>query len=353
MSTFTQTFSHYLNPRRRLHFTREGWIFSALTLSIGLVAVNTGHNLFYLVFALLLSIVIISGLLSERVLRGIEVCRRLPPEITARVPFAVILEVRNPHRRKISYALTVSDGGDFLPRRTLGYLSSLGLGESRSFPYLAQVETRGLHRFGPAHLVTRFPFGLFEKVRIIPLEATLIAYPGLRETSRLRALASGRDRIGTKKWRWGEEVLGLRPALHEDDHRFIHWRTSARTGQLMVKEFVEEVEYPRPIFFDNRGNEGERFEQAVETAASLLRLMINNGVAVTFATWEGHFQPTAGSEEMISALRHLALISPSAKAIGDGFDSWRSRTMREGGGIFLQGELPPPPSLPQCEVVRV
>lgn len=353
MSTIGQTFSRYLNPRRRLHFTREGWIFSALTLGIGLVAVNTGHNLFYLVFALLLSVVIVSGLLSERVLRGIAVCRHMPPEITARVPFAVILEVRNPHRHKISYALTVSDSGDFLPRRKLGYLSSLAPGESRSFPYLAQVETRGLHRFAPVHLLTRFPFGLFEKVRIVPLEASFIAYPALRESSRLRALASGKDRIGTKKWRWGEEVLGLRPALHEDDHRFIHWRTSARMGQLMAKEFVEEVEYPRPIFFDNRGSDGERFEQAVETAASLLRLMVKNGVAVTFATWEDHFQPLASSEEMTSALRHLALISPSRKAIGDGFDSWRSWAAREGGGIFLQGELPPPPSLPLCEVVRV
>lgn len=318
-----------------------------------MVAVNTGHNLFYLVFALLLSVVIVSGLLSERVLRGIEVHRHMPPEVTARVPFAVVLEVRNPHRRKISYALTVSDSGDFFPRRKLGYISSLYPGESRSFPYLAQVETRGLHRFGPVHLITRFPFGLFEKVRIIPLEASFIVYPGLKEFSRLRALASGKDRIGTKKRRWGDEMLGLRSALHEDDHRFIHWPTSARMGQLMVKEFVEEIEYPRPIFFDNRGNEGQNFEQAVEFAASLLRLLIHHGVAVTFATWEHHFQPMAGAEEMKSALGHLALLSPSRKMTGEGFDNWRSRTIKEGAGIYLQGEASPPPSLPPCEVVRL
>ena len=352
MSTIVQTFSRYLNPRRRLHFTREGWIFAALTLGIGLVAINTGHNLFYLVFSLLLSIVIVSGLLSERVLRGIEVERHIPSEVTARVPFAVLLEVRNPHQRKISYALTVTDAGDFLPRRTLGYLSTLAAGESRSFPYLAQVERRGLHHFGPVHLITRFPFGLFEKVRIIPLEESFIAYPGLKESSRLRALAAGKDRIGSKKWRWGEEVLGLRPALHEDDHRFIHWRTSARTGQLMVKEFVEEIDYPRPVFFDNRGSPGEKFEQAVEAAASLLRLLAQNGVAVTFATWEEHFQPAAGAEEMKSALRHLALVGPAEKASGLGFDAWRSRTMKEGGGIFIEGEAAAPPSLPPCEVVR-
>lgn len=352
MRTLTQILSRYLNPHRRLHFTREGWVFSALTLGIGLVAVNTGHNLFYLVFALLLSIVIVSGLLSERVLRGITVYRHAPSEVTARVPFAVVVELRNPHPRKISYALTVTDEGDFFPRRTLGYFSTLGPGESRSFPYLAQVEKRGAHRFGSVHLVTRFPFGLFEKVRIVSLEEGFIAYPGVKETSRLRALASGKNRIGSKKWRWGEEILSLRPALHEDDHRFIHWRTSARVGQLMVKEFVEEVEYPRPLFFDNRGNEGARFEQAVETAASLLRLLVQNGVAVTFATWEDHFQPLASAEEMKSALRHLALLAPSEKTTGQGFDSWRSQTMKEGGGIFIQGDLPLPPSLPPCEVVR-
>lgn len=352
MNTLAQTFARYLNPHRRLHFTREGWVFSALTLGIGLVAVNTGHNLFYLVFALLLSVVIVSGLLSERVLRGIVVHRHGPSEVTARVPFAVVLEVRNPHQRKISYALTVSDEGDFFGRRPLGFLPTLGPGESKSFPYLAQAETRGMHRFGSVRLVTRFPFGLFEKVRIIPLEESFIAYPALRESSRLRALASGRDRIGTKKWRWGEEVLGLRPALHEDDHRFIHWRTSARAGQLMVKEFVEEIEYPRPVFFDNRGNEGERFEHAVEIAASLLRLLIDNRVPVTFATWEDHFQATASAEEMKSALRHLALVRPSHKTDREGFEIWRCQTVREGGGIFIEGDAAPPLSLPPCQVVR-
>ena len=159
--------------------------------------------------------------------------------------------------------------------------------------------------------------------------------------------------MGNKKWRWGEEVLGLRPALPEDDHRYVHWRTSARMGQLMLKEFVEHVDYPKPIFFDNRGEQGEKFEQAVETTASLLRLLINHGVTVTFATWEKHFQPMGSGEEIKSALRHLALISPSERTVGDGFEQWRSQTIREGGGIFLQLEASPPPSLPPCELVRV
>jgi len=344
--------SRIFYPYRRLRFTREGWLFSFLSLSIGLIAVNTGHNLFYLVFGLLLGMVIVSGMLSERVLRGIHVERHIPAEVTARIPFAVVVEVKNPQaNNRISYSLNVRDGGNFVDRQTLGYITLLLPGETRVFHYLAQVDRRGRYQFGPVRLVTRFPFGLFEKTRIIPIRQSFIAYPGNRETSTIRALASGREQIGNKKWRWGEEILGLRPAELEDDHRLIHWRTSARMGQLMVKEFVEETEQPRPIFFDNRGEEGEGFEQAVEVAASLLRLLANRGVPVTFSTWENYVQTIAGDRKMEEGLRLLALIAPSSGSITDGFEKWRSDTIKEGGGIFLQGEGLSTPSLPPCEVV--
>ncbi len=343
--------SRFFYPYRRLRFTREGWLFSLLSLSIGLIAVNTGHNLFYLVFGLLLGMVIVSGMLSERVLRGVRVERHLPAEVTARIPFAVVLEVKNPGSNRISYSLNVRDGASFHPRQTLGYIPTLPPGEKRVFHYLAQVEKRGRYEFGPVQLVTRFPFGLFEKTRIIPLHQSFIAYPGDRETSSIRALSSGREQIGNKKWRWGEEILGLRPADLEDDHRLIHWRTSARMGQLMVKEFVEETEQPRPVFFDNRGQEGEGFEKAVEVAASLLRLLVGGGVPITFSTWENHLESSAGDRKMEEGLRLLALISPSTGSTTDGFDQWRNDTLKEGGGIFLQGEVSSTPALPPCEVV--
>jgi len=342
----------FFYPYRRLRFTREGWIFSLLALSIGLIAINTGHNLFYLVFGLLLGMVVVSGLLSERVLRGIVVTRHIPSEATARVPFAVVLEVRNSNRQKICYSLMIRDSGSFFAPRNLGYIPYLNPGESKSFHYLSQVEKRGLYQFGPVQLVTRFPFGLFEKIRIIPNGQSLIAYPGQRDISSIRSLVSGKEQIGSRKWRWGEEIMGLRPAATEDDHRIIHWRTSARMGQLMVKEFVEEIEQPRPLFFDNRGEEGEGFEQAVEIAASLLRWLASRGVPVSFATWEDHNESVAGKSQLEASLRLLALISPSHGSSTKGFEQWRSEALREGGGIYLQGAASPPTSLPPCEVVR-
>lgn len=339
----------YLNPRRRLRFTREGWVITFLALALGLISVNTGHNLFYLFLGLLLSAVTVSGVISERMLRGIEVSRRLPPEITARVPFAVVLEVRNRHAKRFRYSLKVTDEGDFFPRRVIGYAPSLASGESRSFHYLLCVEKRGFHRFGRVHLSTTFPFGLFEKVRLVELATSFIAHPGLRETSELRKLAWGRDRAGRRKWRWGEEILGLRAALPWDDHRFIHWRTSARLGQLMVKEFAEEIEQPRLIFFDHRGEQDEKFEEAVEIAANLARLLNRDGVPFVFATWDRYFH----GGELRPLLDHLALISPVRVAAGPGFEKWRLEASREGGGIFLSASGTPPQGLPPCELVRV
>lgn len=339
--------------RRRLRFTREGWVFTAMTVAIGLVAVNTGHNLFYLIFALLLGIVIVSGLLSEIVLRGIEVRRQIPSEVTARVPFAVILQARNRRRKRHAYSLTINDGGDFFSRRTLGYIPSLAPGETRSFHYLAEAEGRGRRRFGSVHILTRFPFGIFEKARIIPLEESFVAYPAHTEVPEINPWAAGKEKVGTTKSRWGEEILGLRPAVAEDDYRLIHWPTSARMGLLMVREFVQEVEQPRALFFDNRAEAGERFERAIEIAASLIRWFSSQRIALTFSTWEAHFEPTASVEEMNGALRHLALISPSnGTGQNGGFEKWRLHALREGGGIFLRVDGSPLPSLPSCEVVQ-
>ena len=353
MSAPVRSFTLRWGERRRLRFTPEGWVFTFIAVSMGLVAVNTGHNLFYLIFSLLLSVVIVSGILSESVLRQLQVHRQIPAEVTARIPFAVVVEARNTSRKRYSYSLTVNDGGGSFPRRDLGYLPHLAPGESKTFHTLMQVEKRGLHRFEAVHLVTRFPFGLFEKTRLVRLNDDFVAYPAHREVARSAALAYGREEMGMKKSRWGEEILSLRPALAEDDYRSIHWRTSARMGSLVVKEFAEEAGQPRPLFFDHRGPEGPSLERAVETAASLLRWLASERIPVTFFTWENSFDLNAGAEEVKRALRHLALIAPMEDPNQEGYEKWRGMTLREGVGLFIRGDIPPPSSLPSCQVIFI
>ncbi len=64
---------------RFIRFTPEGKKFIFITIGIGFAAVNTGNNLLYLVLAMLLSLIIASGFLSEWGVRGLTVERAFPP----------------------------------------------------------------------------------------------------------------------------------------------------------------------------------------------------------------------------------------------------------------------------------
>ena len=65
--------------RRGLRQTPEGLIFLLMTLGVGMGAVNTGNNLLYLVLGLMLSLILLSGMLSDVVLAGVRPVRRLAP----------------------------------------------------------------------------------------------------------------------------------------------------------------------------------------------------------------------------------------------------------------------------------
>src|SRR5882672_7989875 len=67
-----------LRPLRKLKFTREGKYFLGITLGVGFAAINTGNNLLYLLLGMLLSLIILSGVMSELSLRDLTVVRRLP-----------------------------------------------------------------------------------------------------------------------------------------------------------------------------------------------------------------------------------------------------------------------------------
>src|SRR3954451_14593991 len=95
--------------RRRLRFTREGRVFVFVTFGLGFAAVNTGTNLMYLVFGFMLSLIILSGVLSEHVLRKLTVTRHLPKRAFVGEPLLVEIAVKNDKERLVSYSLEVED----------------------------------------------------------------------------------------------------------------------------------------------------------------------------------------------------------------------------------------------------
>jgi uncharacterized protein (DUF58 family) len=347
-----ETWTEWIYPYRSLGLTREGWFFLVVTIAIGLAALNTGHNLFYLVFAMLVSLIVVSGLLSERTVRHLRVERRVPAELFARTPAPFELRVRNLSRKRASYAVEIREAVAGQPRRRVAFLDRLDPGAERSVFSLWSFPRRGRQGFRSVHLVTRFPFGLFEKTRIVPATESCVVFPAV-DGAAARRLSREAGDSAFRKHRLGEEVVGLRRMLPEDDLRRIHWRVSARIGEWMVTERAQALDRPVAVFFDNRGPAGERFEAAVERAASLVWTANRAGRAVRLFSWGRSFRED-GPVALRAALTFLAEVEPASSDRSPGdreLREWRQEVERNGGGVFVTaGE---PPDVPPGTVLRV
>jgi len=347
-----ESWSEWIYPHRSLRLTREGWFFLIVTVAIGLAALNTGHNLFYLVFAMLVSLIVVSGLLSERAVRHLSIERRVPADVFARVPAALELRVRNRSRKRATYVVEIRDGIMGQPRRRVGFLDRLDPGAERSFLSVWSFPRRGVQSFRSVHIVTRFPFGLFEKTRIIPAREPCVVFPAIGRAGARHLTREAGDNA-FRKHRLGEEVIGLRRKLPDDDPRRIHWRVSARIGEWMVTEHAHALDCPVAVFFDSRGAAGERFEAAVERVASLVWAAGRAGSAVRLFSWDRSFRES-GPSALRAALTFLAEVQPisSERSPEDlEFREWRREVERYGGGVFVTaGE---PPELPPGTMVRV
>ncbi|MBI2962847.1 MAG: DUF58 domain-containing protein [Deltaproteobacteria bacterium] len=347
-----EVWTQRIHPHRRLHLTREGWFFLLVTIAIGMAALNTGHNLFYLVFAMLVSLIVVSGLLSERAVRHLAIERRLPAEVFARSAVAAELRVRNRSRRWASYAVEIRDGIEGEERRRIGFLDRLDPGAERSFVSLWTFPRRGRRGFRALHLVTRFPFGLFEKTRIVPAGDPVVVFPAVSGGAGRRS-SRGLEGQALRKHRSGEEMIGLRRKLADDDPRRIHWRVSARIGDWMVTEQAVSVDRPLAIFFDGRGPAGEAFEAAVAAAATLLWQSSRGGRTACLYSWAASFVDDS-PQALRAALAFLAEVEAGAAdgaAAEERFRAWRIEVERSGGGVFVTaGEAP---KLPPGAVLRV
>jgi uncharacterized protein (DUF58 family) len=176
--------------------------------------------------------------------------------------------------------------------------------------YTLTFPRRGRHVLPGLRLLTRFPFGLFAKASRALLPQPLLVFPALHPLAPDEipaALDPGwRDR---NRRGHGASLRNLRPYRPGDDPRLLHWRTSARTGELMVKELEDEerplvtliVEDPAP------GTSPDFIEANVSYAASLAALATRRGAEVQLLTAEGGTSLGQGPAHLDRILERLAL----------------------------------------------
>jgi uncharacterized protein (DUF58 family) len=309
---------------RALRPTRAGWAFCALTLGLGFAAFNTGNNLMYLVLALMLAFLVLSGVLSESALRGIVVQRRLPREIFAGQPALVTLEIGNVQRRVPAFALVVDDrfqdAGADAAERSGGrvFVLRVGPGGRETRAYRLFAGSRGPARFVALRVSTRFPFGLFTKSLRVEAEQPVLVYPALEPGVAAEAL-SARDASshqGVAHAGADAEVGGLRDFVPGDTLRRIQWKASARRGALVVRELEAERHGEVEVRLRTRGAApGEPFERQVRRAAARVVALLERGVPVALRTDSSRLPSGVGRVHRARLLSFLSRLQPDPDAV--------------------------------------
>ncbi|MCG8423208.1 MAG: DUF58 domain-containing protein [Proteobacteria bacterium] len=317
---------HKIRPPRRLKFTREGRYFVAITVGIGLAAINTGNNLLYLLLGWLLSVIIASGALSDVSMRGLRVRRRPPPRIFADRPFLMEISVENCKDSLSSYSIEIEDLVDRKPLDKKCYFLKVPPGRTQRTSYRHTFPRRGIYEFTGFRIGTKFPFALFHKSRDVGESEEVLAYPAVYPVPPPAPRAQNPG--GTTATQIGRrgEFFGLREYRDGDDRRDIHWRSSARTGRLLVREYEEESQKQVAILIDNAlslasdsdqpdDRDVEALERAISLAASLASTYIGMDYVVKLMARGAHLPFSAGQAQLTRILRTLALLPTVTEAI--------------------------------------
>ncbi len=332
--------------------TPRGWSLAAVALLLYFFANQTQVGWLYVLSALVAGVWFTALFLPRSMLRGLMVTRRLngsaaPIELELYTGEKITVEIELTNTRR-SPALQVR-GEEICPlapadeRARPFFVPYLPRGRSVTLPYETICARRGWFEFPPVALSTRAPFGFFSARLDISAPTGVLVFPEYRELKRLAlfdqtpAAQDTFTHLGV-----GGEFVGVREYRPGDSPRHVHWRSTARAGQLIVKEFAVETEPGLTIALDLRVssvigfNENTSLELAIKIAASLARYAYQRGLPVSLATNSRRWPVPPGP------LSWWGLMNTLARVQGEGDQSFTDCLHGLRGTSFIAAVLTSP-----------
>jgi uncharacterized protein (DUF58 family) len=278
-------------------------------------------NLLLLLGYLLAAVPLLNALAAGRPLRGLRARRRITQPVYAGLPCAASVRITAPGGARLG--VRVEDVG---PAHRLSWFADRLERDGRSFRGHVVLSQRGRYRWGPVLASSGYPFGLvYRRKELAPAEEVMVL-PRLGRLHRgpfrrlLWSAASDPDRRWRRPRRHAaaqEQFHGLRPFRPGDNPRSVHWRTSARRGEWMVREFEDLPGENLLLVFDpavDAGDDQDAFEAAVSLAATITAEWRGDRggrlIAVVAGEDPAILDGPSGSAHVRRVLEQLAVVEP-------------------------------------------
>jgi uncharacterized protein (DUF58 family) len=304
--------------KSRLRITREGKILLAITMAIGFAALNTGNNLLYFGWGLLLSVIMVSGVLSEATVRAVRGCIIHSGELRARENGYIEMRLENIRKRMPAFAVEFSAHiTDDINAAVADapYQLRLSAQVKKKLWAVYRPKRRGPQVLNRLEVSTFYPFGFFQKrrTRLLSKPFSLMVYPYRVDLASCRQrLFSRQGTLEMPQAGAGSEFFSLRPFRTEDDSRQIHWRRSARTGRIVVRE--TQIECNRDLILELSippDAPHEEKEYALACLGSLAEDVLAQGQAVGIRAPGVTLSPLSGPMQRQTILATLATLDES------------------------------------------
>jgi uncharacterized protein (DUF58 family) len=300
-------------------FTTRGRAFVAAGAAAAVLGLGLGQRTLLSIGAVLIILPVLSVLAATRTRYRISWSREIAP---ARVPAghtaSVSIRLDNVSRLPTGLLLAEDNVPYSIGTRPRFILDRIEPGGSRRLSYPIQPDHRGKYAIGPLHVRVADAFGLAKAGSIAAPSATLVVTPpvtSLPHTSLAGSWIGEGDARASTAAAAGEDDVVPRAYRDGDELRRVHWRSTARYGELMVRREEQRWRNRAVLFLDTRlGAHAGRgpassFEYAVSAAASIGVHLAREEMDTEFFTDTGKAAAPGSFEDVL--LDTLAVIRPS------------------------------------------
>ncbi|HEY7043614.1 MAG TPA: DUF58 domain-containing protein [Nocardioidaceae bacterium] len=311
--------------------TTRGRAFFSAGVAASVCAIILGQRDLLRVGILLVMLPLVTSLLANRARYLLSCAREITPtRVQAGQTATVALHLQNPGRVPTGLMLLEDQVPYVLGSRPRFVLDQLRPRWQRSMVYTVRSEVRGRYTIGPLTVRLSDPFGFVELTRAFTARAALVVTPVVVELPPVQ-LSGDWSGTGDNRPRAfaaaGTEDVTVREYRMGDDLRRIHWRSTARADELMVRREEQPYQSRATILLDTRdiahrgSGPASSFEYAVSACASIGAHLSGQGFTIRLFTDEArggdvtwHDRGLSGPVELQLLLDSLAVIKTSARA---------------------------------------